>query len=73
MIIILLLLVILFLIIMAYSRIENFNENDAHLSIVDPYSLYLHKDISEKEDWWNYTNNRKLYYYRDYVNMTNKE
>lgn len=37
------------------------------LSIVDPFSLYLHKDISEKEDWWHKTHTRKFYYYHDMV------
>ena len=45
----------------------------SYLSIVDPYSLYLFKDISEKEAWWNKTHARKFYYYRDYVPPYYKE
>ena len=43
------------------------------LTIIDPYSLYLFADASKKEDWWNDTHARKLYYYRDYVMQTYKE
>ncbi len=71
MILILLLIFIILLLIITYNKKEYFN--GAYMSIVDPYSLYLHKDISAKADWWNYIHNRKLYYYRDYVNMSNKE
>lgn len=72
MIIIIFLIIILLAIIILYHlyyfHIENFNPNPgSYLSIVDPFSLYLFQDISAKEDWWNVTHQRKLYYYRDYV------
>jgi len=53
-----------------YVKPNNFIK---YLSIIDPYSLYLHKNISEKEDWWNKTHARKLYYYRDYIPQFYKE
>lgn len=43
------------------------------LSIVDPYSLYLHQDIMTKADWWNATHRRKLYYYHNMVPQHYKE
>ena len=43
------------------------------LTIINPYSLYLFRDISRKEAWWNKTHGRKLYYYRDYVPQIFKE
>lgn len=42
-------------------------------TIVDPYSIFLHRNISEKEDQWNYGHSRKLYYYRDLVPQRYKE
>jgi hypothetical protein len=33
------------------------------LTIVDPTSLYLHDDISEKEDWWRITHHRQPIYF----------
>ena len=69
MIIIILLLLLLLIMFLKRSQ-ENFAQ---HLTIVDPYSLYLHKDISEKEDWWNYDHNRKLYYYHNMVPQRYKE
>ena len=68
MIIIFLIIILLAVTILYYSHIENFDPNPgSYLSIVDPFSLYLFQDISAKEDWWNVTHQRKLYYYRDYV------
>jgi len=52
------------------------NQKDAfinNLSIVDPLPVYLHKNISEKEDWWHNTNSRKLYYYSDMIPQHYKE
>ena len=43
------------------------------LSIVNPYSLYLHADIMKKADWWNATHRRKLYYYHNMVPQHYKE
>ena len=57
-------LIILLLMLLVKSYHEPFISN---LTIIDPYSIYLHRDISKKEDWWNKTHARQLYYYRDYV------
>ncbi|QKF94513.1 hypothetical protein QKU48_gp1055 [Fadolivirus algeromassiliense] len=45
----------------------------ANMSIVDPYSIFLHDGITEKQHWWNVTHAKKLYYYHDYVPITFKE
>ena len=65
-------ILIIILVILWYisNRSEPFANN---LTIIDPYSLYLFKDISRKEDWWNKTHGRKLYYYRDYTLPVYKE
>jgi len=65
---ILIVLVILF-IITKFNK-ETFVSN---MTIVDPYSLYLHKDIMEKADWWNQTHRRKFFYYHDMVPQHYKE
>lgn len=70
-IILLIILIVLISILILYKNKETFP--GSYMTIVDPYSLFLHKDISEKADWWNYLHNQKLYYYRDYVNMDQKE
>lgn len=44
-----------------------------NLTIVDPYSIYLYDDITEKQNWWNVTHSKKLYYYHDYVPQYLKE
>lgn len=49
---------------------ENFVTN---LSIVDPYSLYLHDDISNREDWWHRTHTKNMYYYHNMVPIHYKE
>ena len=67
---ILIILPLLLLIIFLMKRREPFAQ---YLTIVDPYSIYLHKDISQKEDWWNYDHNRKLYYYDNMVPQRYKE
>ena len=43
------------------------------LSIVDPYSLYLHDDISNREDWWHHTHTKNMYYYHNMVPIHYKE
>lgn len=43
------------------------------LSYIDPNAPYLWEDISEKEDWWNKTHSKKLYYYADMVPQYMKE
>ena len=57
------LIIIIAILIIAYISMcdrESFINN---LSIVDPYSLYLHKDISEKEDWWNILHTKPTIYF----------
>ena len=40
-----------------------YNEKFAsNLSIIDPYSLYLHENISEKENRWNELHKTQYYY-----------
>lgn len=70
-IILLVVLIVLIGTLVLYNNKETFS--GAYMTIVDPYSIPLHKDISEKADWWNYLHNQKLYYYRDYVDMKYKE
>lgn len=74
-ILIILLIIIILLALFNFNKYnESFNPNPgSYLSIVDPYSLYLFKDISEKEDWWNKTHSRKFYYYHNYVPQYYKE
>lgn len=67
--IILIILIILVFGVITFRR-ENFASN---LTIVDPYSLYLHQNIMEKADWWDQTHSRKLYYYHDMVPQHYKE
>ena len=67
-------LIILFLSYIIIYRYGSYNEKFvANLSIVDPFSLYLHNDISNKEDWWHKTHSNKFYYYRDMVPIYYKE
>ena len=70
MLIIILVIALILIFLLSRSRKEQFS---CGLSIVDPFSLALHKDISEKADRWNYNHNRKLYYYRDLVPIRYKE
>ena len=59
-IIIIILIIILFYL---YSnKIENFE-----IPLIDPYSLYLHQDITQREKTWNLAHNKKLYYYDNVV------
>jgi len=51
-IILLIILLLILLIVLILIRKEHFN--GAFMTIVDPYSLYLHKHISDKETRWNY-------------------
>ena len=44
-----------------------------NLSIVDPYSLYLHDDISNREDWWHHIHTKNMYYYHNMVPIHYKE
>ena len=52
---------------------KQYKENFVNLSIVDPYSLYLHADISDKEDWWHHTHTKNMYYYHNMVPIHYKE
>ncbi|ARF12438.1 hypothetical protein Klosneuvirus_5_108 [Klosneuvirus KNV1] len=62
-------LIILIITVLLYrNKTEFFVTNlVSDLSYIDPNSTYLWEDISEKEDWWNKTHGKKLYYYADYV------
>jgi hypothetical protein len=62
--ILLIVILIMFFIKIFYNLPEPF---------ADPYSICLHHDISEKEDWWNKTHSKKLYYYYNYVPQQYKE
>lgn len=64
-------IVIFIVLVLLYKNNNEFFVSN--LSIVDPSPLYLFKDITQKEDWWNNTHGRKLYYYRDYVPEYYKE
>ena len=65
---IIILVIFVVLAIMYSNNTEFFVTNlVTDLSYIDPNSLYLWADISEKEDWWNKTHGRKLYYYNDMV------
>jgi hypothetical protein len=68
--IIILLVMIGFILLMEKSKREGFC---TYLSIVDPYSLYLHDNIMPKAEWWNDSHRRKFYYYHDYVPQYYKE
>ena len=59
---------LIILILLYKSNTEMFVTNlVSDLSYIDPNCVYLWKDISEKEDWWNKTHAKKLYYYDDMV------
>jgi len=62
-------LIILIITVLLYrNKTEFFVTNlVSDLSYIDPNSTYLWEDISEKEDWWNKTHSKKLYYYADMV------
>jgi hypothetical protein len=54
---------ILLLIIYYYKyKVEKFA-----IPYIDPYSLYLHADITKKEETWRRQHRRKLYYYDDII------
>lgn len=53
-------IIVVIVAIYAYTRYtEHFV---SYLSIVDPTSLYIYPDISEKEDWWTYMHTKKQIY-----------
>ena len=55
------LIIIILIVVYVYMQYrEPFVNN---LSIVDPYSLYLHKDISEKEDYWGCIHTKQPIYF----------
>jgi hypothetical protein len=69
-------IIIMFFIIVSLLILFIYNKNESFvtdLSIVDPYSLFLHKDISDKEDWWHRTHTAKFYYYHDMVPIHYRE
>lgn len=63
----LILIIIITILILIYLKSFKNETFVSYLSIVDPFSLYLHKNITEKEDWWNETHAKNFYYYQDYV------
>lgn len=69
--------ILIFLIFVILGLIVFVNKNKEPfcgiLSIVNPFSLYLHDDIMKKADWWNATHRRKLYYYHNMVPQHYKE
>jgi uncharacterized lipoprotein NlpE involved in copper resistance len=63
--IIFIIILVLFVIFLGCNnRKEGFVNN---LSIINPYSLWLHRNISEKERWWNRRGSEKRYYYSDMI------
>lgn len=71
---IIILIILVVIILMYKNQSESFTTNlVTDLSYIDPNCVYLWKDISEKEDWWNKTHGKKLYYYRDYTPQYYKE
>ena len=62
-------LVIFLILIFLYRNDTEFFVTNlvSDLSYIDPNPPYLWADISEKEDWWNKTHAKKLYYYADMV------
>lgn len=59
--IIILLLILILLLSINYRR-ENFG-----IPCIDPYSLYLHANITRREDIWQNAHKKKLYYYDNVV------
>jgi len=74
-IIILILIFLTFLLSINLNRPykENFESPIVTLSIVDPYSIWLHEDATNREDWWHHTHSKKFYYYHNMVPFNYKE
>jgi hypothetical protein len=69
-IIILIIALILILLIFKYKN----NKNIIPESFIDDFSfLRDYQIMSNKEDWWNKTHARNLYYYQDYVPIYMRE
>ncbi len=56
--IIIIILIIVLVAICFKNKKEHFD-----IPLIDPYSLYLHQDISLRENTWNMEHSKKLYYY----------
>jgi len=56
-------LIIIILIIILVLIFVNLSYEPFVTTIIDPYSVYLHKKISEKENLWNLMHTIKLYDY----------
>lgn len=61
-------LTILIIIWLSIKKVENFG-----IPLIDPYSVYLHADISKREDIWKLAHTKKLYYYDNIVPYHFKE
>ncbi len=59
------LLVLLFGLSILYYIRQSYEYFCPLISQVDPTSIFLHEDISRKEDWWEMTHAKKLYDYHD--------
>lgn len=71
---IIILVVVIVIVLLYRNKTEFFVTNlVSDLSYIDPNCTYLWQDISEKEDWWNKTHAKELYYYADMVPPYMKE
>ena len=61
-IIIVILVIIMLVTYFKYIKVEHFD-----IPLINPYSLYLHQDITQREDTWNLAHAKKLYYYDNVV------
>lgn len=57
------LIIIIVLLALIYGYFQTKETFINNLSIVDPEPLYLHKDISEKENWWNIIHTKLSIYF----------
>lgn len=55
---IIILVLAIVLIYLTKYNVENFA-----IPIINPYSLYLHKDITRRAELWRLCHSKKLYYY----------
>lgn len=70
---ILILSILIIMITVIYICLNKKDTFISNLSSIDPLPVYLHKTISDKEDYWHNTHSRKLYYYRDMIPQHYKE
>ena len=57
----LLVILVMFVVLLSYSN-ETFSVGKSH---IDPWSVYVHDDVSNRELTWNCDHSDKLYYYYD--------